>query len=67
MKNVTLTLLLALSSVVALDVGTASAAAPANKSTIARLYYIAPTKRPTPGGNVSINPQPLPPRYLIKR
>jgi hypothetical protein len=67
MKKIAATLLLVLSSVVALDVASASAAAPITKSMAVRLRYVAPTKKPTPGAKVGINPQPLPPRVFLKR
>lgn len=69
MKKFAVLTLLAVVSGLCFDAASSEAAepAPALRTTALRLRYVAPTKKPTPGAAIGINPQPLPPRYFIKK
>jgi len=68
-KKFAVMLLLAVASGMCFETASSEAAGPTTtlRSTASRLRFVAPTKKPTPGVNIGINPQPLPPRYFIKK
>jgi len=69
MKKFAVTLLLAVACGFCFETASSEAAGLTTtlRSTASRLKFVAPTSKPTPGVNVGLNPQPLPPRYFIKK